>query len=159
MRVNRFAYRAFGRLPKRWVTRFVRWGSPNYTVGTMVLVRGVDDRVLLQRNEHRPDWGLPGGLVRRGERPVDGARREVFEETGLRVDLEDDPVYVLDSRAQRVDVVFDTTVGSDSVPIATSGEVIEVQWWAPDQLPVLHSHTVGAFAALARAGRWGSIRG
>lgn len=38
---------------------------------------------------HRPDfnlWGLPGGILEIGESPADCARREAFEETGLRVE-------------------------------------------------------------------------
>jgi 8-oxo-dGTP diphosphatase len=30
-------------------------------------------------------WGLPGGHIEPGEEPEDTARRELFEETGLRV--------------------------------------------------------------------------
>lgn len=153
MSLRRLGYRAFGRLPKRWMTRLVRWGSPNYTVGTMLLVRRPDGAVLLQRNEHRNEWGFPGGLVRRGERPVDGAQRELREETGLDVPVADDPVYVLDPTAQRVDVVFTVDVGDDARPQAHA-EVIEVRWWPVDGLPELHSHTVGAIDALRRVGRW-----
>ncbi|MFN2299076.1 MAG: NUDIX domain-containing protein [Anaerolineales bacterium] len=39
---------------------------------------------------HRPDfdvWGLPGGILEAGESPAECARREAFEETGLRVDV------------------------------------------------------------------------
>jgi ADP-ribose pyrophosphatase YjhB (NUDIX family) len=38
---------------------------------------------------HRPDfglWGLPGGILEIGESPAECARREAFEETGLRVE-------------------------------------------------------------------------
>ena len=43
-----------------------------------------EGRVLLIRNPYGPmKWDLPGGGVRRGERPEDAARREVFEEVGL----------------------------------------------------------------------------
>ena len=43
-----------------------------------------EGRVLLIRNPYGPmKWELPGGGVRRGERPEDAARREVFEEVGI----------------------------------------------------------------------------
>ena len=31
-------------------------------------------------------WGLPGGYIERGERPLQGASRELFEETGFKLD-------------------------------------------------------------------------
>jgi ADP-ribose pyrophosphatase YjhB (NUDIX family) len=43
-----------------------------------------EGRVLLIRNPYGPmKWDLPGGGVRRGERPEEAARREVREEVGL----------------------------------------------------------------------------
>ena len=39
--------------------------------------------VLLLKNEK--GWDLPGGHLKQGEDPVDGLRREVFEETGISV--------------------------------------------------------------------------
>jgi 8-oxo-dGTP pyrophosphatase MutT (NUDIX family) len=43
-----------------------------------------EGRVLLIRNPYGPmKWDLPGGGVRRGERPEEAARREVFEEVGI----------------------------------------------------------------------------
>lgn len=49
------------------------------------------DRVLLAERgiePHRGDWDVPGGFLEPGEDPLEGARREVREETGLEVDLE-----------------------------------------------------------------------
>jgi 8-oxo-dGTP pyrophosphatase MutT (NUDIX family) len=48
-------------------------------------------RILLQlRDAHAPvapnQWGAPGGTVEPGEEPEAGARRELLEETGLRVE-------------------------------------------------------------------------
>jgi len=44
-----------------------------------------DDHLLLVRHTYgnRKEWLLPGGTVRRGEPPIDTARREIREETGL----------------------------------------------------------------------------
>jgi 8-oxo-dGTP pyrophosphatase MutT (NUDIX family) len=45
-----------------------------------------EGRVLLIRNPYGPmKWDLPGGGVRRRERPEDAARRETREEVGVRL--------------------------------------------------------------------------
>ncbi|CRK56295.1 FIG01124213: hypothetical protein [Alloactinosynnema sp. L-07] len=48
------------------------------------------DKILLARwtNPHGSRWMLPGGGVDFGEDPLDGAIREVMEETGYRVEVE-----------------------------------------------------------------------
>lgn len=43
--------------------------------------------VLVKRRNPPPGWALPGGFVDYGETLEDAARREAFEETGLRVEL------------------------------------------------------------------------
>lgn len=49
-----------------------------------------DDKVLLVRRGKPPgegNWSLPGGLQETGETVVEAARREVFEETSLAVEV------------------------------------------------------------------------
>ena len=49
-----------------------------------------DGKVLLVRRRNEPfrdHWSLPGGGVEPGERLRDAVKREVFEETGLEVDV------------------------------------------------------------------------
>jgi ADP-ribose pyrophosphatase YjhB (NUDIX family) len=43
--------------------------------------------LVLERGQepYRGSWELPGGFVEAGESPVEAVRREIFEETGLRV--------------------------------------------------------------------------
>jgi 8-oxo-dGTP pyrophosphatase MutT (NUDIX family) len=61
----------------------------------------------------RPDpplrFGLPGGRIERGEAPIDGAARELFEETGyVATDLEH--VYSAISESRLVHMFFAPTV-------------------------------------------------
>jgi 8-oxo-dGTP pyrophosphatase MutT (NUDIX family) len=44
-------------------------------------------RILLVQHADRDIWTLPGGIIEPGESPADAALREVWEETGLLVEL------------------------------------------------------------------------
>jgi 8-oxo-dGTP pyrophosphatase MutT (NUDIX family) len=52
-----------------------------------VIVFRDDEVLLVQRVRNGGDWVLPGGCPRPGEGMAACARREVLEETGLRVDV------------------------------------------------------------------------
>ncbi|GMQ64660.1 NUDIX hydrolase [Vallitalea maricola] len=54
------------------------------TAGAIVLDK--HDRVLLHHRCDNDLWGLPGGVIELGESVEDAAIREVFEETGIKVD-------------------------------------------------------------------------
>ena len=81
----RLAYRVAYRLLQLYT--FVR--RPEVR-GTMVAVRD-GERVLLVRHTYgdRRRWELPGGWMHPSEAPEDAARREVAEELGIEVVLDD----------------------------------------------------------------------
>ncbi len=50
--------------------------------GVMVVIESPPRFLVIERNDGL-GFGLPGGMVSRGEDPIDALRREVLEETGL----------------------------------------------------------------------------
>lgn len=152
--VHRTALRAFGHLPTGARRRLVRTVSPSFTVGAMCIIEREDGSLLLVRHSYRKRWGVPGGLLKRGEDAETGARREVFEEVGLMVELLGEPAVVVDAEPQRVDVVFRCrpALGADPDAVAArSPEIVEARWFRPDQLPELQFETASALVRLARA--------
>jgi ADP-ribose pyrophosphatase YjhB (NUDIX family) len=144
-------YALYGRLP-RWLRVFlIRRLSPDFHVGAMCVVRRRDGAVLLLRNSYRPGWGLPGGMLRRGEAVVDAVLREVREEVGLEVAVDGPPRVVVDAPARRVDVLFTAHLRdiADADRVAsTSPEVLEVAWFQPGRLPALHEEAEEVLAAV-----------
>ncbi len=152
-RVYRVFLRLFQMLPKmlrRWIVRIV---SPSYTVGAICVIERPDGRILLVRQAYRRRWGIPGGLLKRGEDPAIGARREVFEEVGIAIALVGSPAVVVDADPQRVDIVYRARpVSLSEIDEARpcSAEIVEVGWFSPSALPELQFETAEAMVALAR---------
>jgi 8-oxo-dGTP diphosphatase len=152
-RAHLAALQLFRRLPVKARRRVVRTISPAYTVGAICVIERGEGAVLLVRLSYRNSWGLPGGLLKRGETPQAAALREVKEESTLDVELIGDPAVVVDSTAQRVDVVFRARPADGVDPggaVAASPEIVEVGWFPADGLPDLQHEASEAMMALAR---------
>jgi 8-oxo-dGTP diphosphatase len=144
-------YRRLPRQARRWI---VRWISPSYTAGAMCFIERPDGYVLLVRTSYRRHWGVPGGLLKRGEDPAEGAQREVMEEVGLEIELIGEPTVVVDPAPQRIDIIFRARPADHLTslePSISTPEVVEARWFSPDELPQLQFETTGALVALARA--------
>lgn len=143
-------YRLWARLPPWLRRRLVRLRMPSYTLGSVCVVEH-EGAVLLVRLSYRKAWGLPGGLLERGEHPADAAVRETAEEVGVDVELAGEPTVVVEPTAQRGDVVFRARLADGVDPTtarACSPEIVEVRWWPVGELPPLHHEAKGALRAL-----------
>lgn len=113
---------------------------------SLVVIQNAKGHVLLLRRsptdrafpdpDGRGKWCLPGGKADPGETPDQTACREVYEETGIRVNLHSDAhCHHYYEKISGMDiVVFDQRVG-DSVDVTLSGEHIEARWFPLDALP------------------------
>jgi 8-oxo-dGTP pyrophosphatase MutT (NUDIX family) len=146
--------RVYAHIPRRVRRVVIRVIQPSYTMGAICVIERPDGAVLLVHQAYRKHWGIPGGLVKRGEEPSDAARREVFEEIGMAVELVGEPAVVVDPEAQRIDIVFrarPVTLSELDHVRPVSPEIHEVRWFAPDALPRLQVETASALVALARS--------
>jgi 8-oxo-dGTP diphosphatase len=155
----RIGLRVFAWLPRPVRRLLVRVGKPSYTVGAIgVIVEG--DRILLARQSYREGWAIPGGLLDRGETPEAAVVRELWEEVGVSVVTEGDPRVVVDPRFQRVDVCFRCRLGPGVSPEEArpmSAEIVEVGWFALDDLPALQPEAVRALQLVgygSEVSRW-----
>ena len=60
-------------------------GKTIHAAGGIVVRRGTRQRIAVVQRSKDERWVLPRGKLKRDERSVTGARREVMEETGFRV--------------------------------------------------------------------------
>ncbi|MGE3621907.1 MAG: NUDIX hydrolase [Acidimicrobiia bacterium] len=154
--VHRLLLQLFRRLPVRARRRVVRLVAPTFTVGAMCFVERDDGRLLLVQLSYRNRWGVPGGLLKRGEAAASAAVRETREEVGLDVVLLGEPAVVVEPQARRVDVVYRARPAPGADPdraTARSPEIVRTGWFHPDALPELQAETSGALVAMARAAR------
>jgi ADP-ribose pyrophosphatase YjhB (NUDIX family) len=127
--------------------------TPSFTVGANCVIEREDGAILLVRQVYRSRWGLPGGLLERGEAPADAVVREVLEEVGLTVEVVGEPAVVVAPGPRRVDVVFRArpvgAVPEDPEPV--SPEISVVRWHQPGELPELQEEAAEALVTLARS--------
>ena len=112
---------------------------PRVGVGTMIWR---DGQLLLgrRRGAHGADtWGWCGGHLEFGETFENAAIREIFEESGLTVDLADlNPLCIHNVLAygkHYVDVEFWTEISTGNPTIKERSKTDEWGWYALDALP------------------------
>ncbi len=117
---------------------------PAVTVDTVVITRERRPRVLLVRRKHDPFagmWALPGGFVDQAETLETAARRELAEETGVRVAKMEqlhsfgDPGR--DPRGPTISVVFLARATSPIKDPKGGDDAAEARWHSLDRLPPL----------------------
>ena len=106
------------------------------------LVSDDDGRILLARRAFEPDaglWDVPGGFLEEGEHPLDGLRRELEEETGLRAEPGEFVGVFMDTYGDAADasavlnLVWTAAIAAGE--LAAADDVSELRWFPLDDLP------------------------
>lgn len=98
-----------------------------------------DGRVLLARRAIEPAlgaWDIPGGFLEYGEHPEAGAIRELHEETGLDIEIQELIGMYMDRYGEESDwilnIYYSATAGGEPQP---ASDVDLLHWFALDELP------------------------
>jgi ADP-ribose pyrophosphatase YjhB (NUDIX family) len=122
------------RLP--WVLRpLLHVANPHFIISAAGIFRNSAGEILLLRHVFRDryPWGLPGGFLKAGESPEQGAVRELAEETGLDAAAAGIAgVNMISARHMEVIVIGAGTV---QMPSRLSFEIFEARFFPPDRLP------------------------
>jgi 8-oxo-dGTP diphosphatase len=130
---------------------FLRVLNPSVMVGAMALIQDEQGRVLIVEHTYRRQvpWGLPGGWLKGSESPEAGLIREVMEETGLHVRVEQ--LLAADFWAgSQFDLLYRCNVLSGTY--RESDETGQHRWVLPSELPELLPNQ---WALLRKAGLFG----
>lgn len=128
--------------------------TPVPGVGIIIYDKG---RVLIIKRAFEPSrnrWSIPGGAVELGEKVRDAARREVYEELGLDVEIKD-LVEVLDNivyEGEKIKyhyVLIDFWAELRGGTLKLSHECLDAQWVSKDELD-LYDLTKGARTAIEK---------
>jgi len=117
---------------------------PAVTVDVVIVTRAKRRRVLLVRRKHAPFagmWALPGGFVEMDEALDAAARRELYEETGVRagqlkqLHTFGDPRR--DPRGRTISVVYLAQVQMRQLKPQAADDAAEVGWHSLSSPPAL----------------------
>ncbi len=119
-----------------------KYPRPAVTVDAIVVKKGTGELLLIQRanDPFAGKWALPGGFVEMDELLVDSCKRELEEETGLKLDkleffkLCDAPDR--DPRGRTISAVY-YGFANDTAEVQGADDALNADWFSFDNLPDL----------------------
>ncbi len=106
------------------------------TFGVKVIVEYNNQLLLIRNSYGHKRWTFPGGKIEKGEKPIEAARREVLEETGL--DLSDlryvgEIVSTEEGNIDHISIFYG--LAKNSKTVFCEFEIEEGGWFFKDMLP------------------------
>lgn len=106
--------------------------TPLHSVSVAGAVVREDGRLLAIRRADNGTWELPGGVLELTETPEEGVAREVWEETGIRVEVEELTGVYKNTTRGIVALVFRCKPSGGEE--RTSTESTAVEWLTPEEI-------------------------
>ncbi|MEU4094892.1 NUDIX domain-containing protein [Streptomyces sp. NPDC026673] len=106
--------------------------TPLHSVSVAGAVVREDGRLLAIRRADNGAWELPGGVLELDEAPEDGVKREVWEETGIHVEVDQLTGVYKNTARGIVALVFRCKPSGGTE--RTSEESIAVDWLTPQEV-------------------------
>lgn len=120
----------------RWLATIDRRVS-----STSVIIEDLEGRLLIVKAHYKDYWTLPGGMVDKGESPLQAGIREVEEEVGLSISSEDaafySAIYRKSTRYESYQFVFRITSRFDSASqsiVLQASEIDAYEWVTKEQV-------------------------
>lgn len=131
----------FKKLPKSIQLFIMRFFQDQFLIGVTGIIFNDKKEILLFKHTYRSHaWSLPGGYLKSGEHPREALEREIKEESGLVVSVDDSLKTRTDREEARLDMCYTgVLIGGDFNP---SKEVSEYGFFSQDQMPLLRSNQV-----------------
>jgi len=118
---------------------FTHFTDPKVAVIALI---SANEKVLLVRRAVNPGkglWSLPGGYMDAGEMPTEALQREVDEEVGLAISVDEMlAIFPMENEeGKRVGIVlaFQAQVVGGDLQVYAQDDVSEAAWFAPRHIP------------------------
>lgn len=128
-------------LPKGIQLFFMRLFQNQFLVGVTGVIFNEKNEVLLFKHTYRQQsWSLPGGYLKAGEHPKEALEREIKEESGLSVSVDESLKTRTERAGARLDMCYTGVyIGGEFTP---GGEVSAYGFFSQDTMPLLRSNQV-----------------
>lgn len=126
-------------LPQNLQLFIMRVLQDQFLVGVTGIIFNDKGEILLFKHTYRAHaWSLPGGYMKSGEHPKEALEREIKEESGLVVSVDDSLKTRTDRDTARLDMCYiGAFIGGDFTP---THEVTEYGFFSQDKLPLLRKN-------------------
>lgn len=116
----------------------MRFFQDQFLIGVTGIILNSKNEILLFKYSYRQtQWGLPGGYIKTKEHPQEALEREIEEESGFVVSVDEELKIRTDRESARLDICFvGKLMGGE---FRKSSEVSEAKFFSFNDLPLLMS--------------------